>query len=126
MSNRQVKHRVVSIKEKLEIINDIPRGAKKSVLAREKGLPLSTVCGIWTAREKVLNGAPSNLKRCHLSGSSYPYVEEALQVKAATVKNCLARAQFVVPAVPTQEINLSEVDADEETADDSDCEALLA
>ncbi|KAH7965127.1 hypothetical protein HPB49_003888 [Dermacentor silvarum] len=111
MSNRQVKHRVMSIKEKLDIINDIQRGAKKSVLAREKGLPLSTVCGIWAAREKVLNGAPSNLKRCRLRGSSYPDVEEAL---------------FVVPAVSAQEINPSEVDADEEAADDSDCEALLA
>ncbi|KAH7978377.1 hypothetical protein HPB49_005374 [Dermacentor silvarum] len=108
MSNRQVKHRVMSIKEKLDIINDIQRGAKKSVLARKKGLPLSTVCGIWAAREKVLNGAPSNLKRCRLRGSSYPVVEEAL---------------FVVSA---QEINPSEVDADEEAADDSDCEALLA
>ncbi|KAH7949017.1 hypothetical protein HPB49_004175 [Dermacentor silvarum] len=78
MSNRQVKHRVMSIEEKLDIINDIQRAAKKSVLARQKGLPLSTVCGIWAAREKVLNGAPSNLKRCRLRGSSYPDVEEAL------------------------------------------------
>ncbi|KAH7977638.1 hypothetical protein HPB49_003111 [Dermacentor silvarum] len=45
------------------------------------------------------------------------------QVKAATVKNCFARGQFVMPA---QEINSSKVDADEEVADDSDCEALLA
>ncbi|KAH7980459.1 hypothetical protein HPB49_016338 [Dermacentor silvarum] len=48
------------------------------------------------------------------------------QVTAATIKNCIARAQFVVPAVSAQEINPSEVDADEEAADDSDCEALLA
>ncbi|KAH7955982.1 hypothetical protein HPB52_005315 [Rhipicephalus sanguineus] len=42
MSNRQVKHHVLTIKEKLDIVNAIQRGTKKSALAREKGLPLTT------------------------------------------------------------------------------------
>lgn len=45
--------------------------------------------------------------------------ETAVQV----VKNCFTHAQFIVPA---QEIHPSKVNSDEETADDSDCEALLA
>lgn len=70
-------------------MNAIERGAKKSVLAREKGLPLAMVCGIWTAREKVLNGAPSILKRCWLRDSSCLDIEEALMrwLKNARAKN---------------------------------------
>ncbi|KAH7957377.1 hypothetical protein HPB52_018292 [Rhipicephalus sanguineus] len=76
--NRRAKHRVLTIQEKLSIMNAIQHGAKKSVLAWKKGLPLPTVCGTWTAREKALNGAPSNLNCCRLRGSSYPDTEEAL------------------------------------------------
>ncbi|KAH8019563.1 hypothetical protein HPB51_019990 [Rhipicephalus microplus] len=70
-------------------MNAIQRRAKKSVLAREEGLPLSTVCGIRTARENVLNGTLSNLKRCRLRGSSYLDVKEALMhwLKNARARN---------------------------------------
>lgn len=40
-----------------------------------------------------------------------------------TAKNCFVHAQFVVSA---QEINPSEVDADEQTTDESNCNVLLA
>ncbi|KAH7963446.1 hypothetical protein HPB52_021213 [Rhipicephalus sanguineus] len=107
MSNRQVNHCALTIKEKLDTVNAIQHGAKKSVLAREKDLPLSKVRCTWTAREKVLNGAPSNLKRCRLKGFKLPG----------------RRGSFIVLA---QQTSPSEADAIEEGIDDSDCEALTA
>uniref|UniRef100_A0A2R5LAU9 Putative tick transposon n=1 Tax=Ornithodoros turicata TaxID=34597 RepID=A0A2R5LAU9_9ACAR len=79
MPKQSVKHRVLTVKEKLELIQAIERGVKKAALAREKGLPLTTVCTIWNSREKLWNSdAAANLKRCRLRGSSYADVEEAL------------------------------------------------
>lgn len=72
------KYRVLSVKEKLEIIRTIENGAKKSAVAREKDLPPTTVCGIWNAREKLRGGTGSNLKRCRIRDSAFPEVEKAL------------------------------------------------
>lgn len=72
------KYHVLSVKEKLEIIRTIENGAKKSAVAREKDLPLTTVCGIWNAREKLTGGTGSNLKRRRIRDSAYPEVEKAL------------------------------------------------
>ncbi|KAH7960166.1 hypothetical protein HPB49_017519 [Dermacentor silvarum] len=71
-------YHVLSVKEKLEIIRTIENGAKKSAVAREKNLPLTTVCGIWNAREKLRGGSGSNLKRCRIRDSAFPEVEKAL------------------------------------------------
>ncbi|XP_064468659.1 tigger transposable element-derived protein 4-like [Ornithodoros turicata] len=63
MPKQSVKHRVLTVKEKLELIQAIERGVKKAALAREKGLPLTTVCTIWNSREKLWNSdAAANLK----------------------------------------------------------------
>lgn len=72
------KYHVLSVKEKLEIIRTIENGAKKSAVARDKNLPLTTVCGIWNAREKLTGGTDSDLKRCRMRDSAYPEVEKAL------------------------------------------------
>lgn len=72
------KYRVLSVKEKLEIIGSIENGTKKSAVAREKNLPLTTVCGVWNAREKLRSGTVDNLKRCRIRDSAFPEVEKAL------------------------------------------------
>lgn len=72
------KYRVLTVKDKLEVIRSIENGTTKSALARAWDLPLTTVCGIWNAREKLKSGAASNMKRCRLRGSAFPDVEKAL------------------------------------------------
>lgn len=76
------KHRVLKIEEKLDIIRAI-------ALARERDLPLTTVCGIWNSREKLLGSAAATAKRCRLRSSPFADVEEALVkwLKAARSKN---------------------------------------
>ncbi|KAH8036256.1 hypothetical protein HPB51_021927 [Rhipicephalus microplus] len=83
------KHLVLKIEEKWDIIRAIKSGAKKSALAREKDLPLTTVCGIWNSREKLLGSAAATVKRGRLLGSAFSDVEEALVKwpKAARSKN---------------------------------------
>ncbi|KAH7985915.1 hypothetical protein HPB49_026221 [Dermacentor silvarum] len=76
--DRQAKVTRWTREEKLEIIRTIENGAKKSAVAREKNLPLTTVCGIWNAREKLWGGSGSNLKRCRIRDSAFPEVEKAL------------------------------------------------
>uniref|UniRef100_A0A023FNB6 Putative tigger transposase n=1 Tax=Amblyomma cajennense TaxID=34607 RepID=A0A023FNB6_AMBCJ len=72
------KYRVLTVKEKLDIIRSIENGTTKSAQARAWDLPLTTVCGIWNAREKLKSGSLSNMQRCRLRGSAFPEVEEAL------------------------------------------------
>ncbi|KAH8042472.1 hypothetical protein HPB51_023482 [Rhipicephalus microplus] len=83
------KHRVLKIEEKSDIIRAIESGTKKSALAREKDLPLTTVCGIWNSREKLLSSAAATAKRCRLRSSAFSDVEEVLvkRLKAARSKN---------------------------------------
>lgn len=55
------------MKEKLEIIHSIGNGTNKSVVAREKDLPLKTVCSAWNAHEKLRSGIVNDLKRCRIT-----------------------------------------------------------
>ncbi|KAH8033795.1 hypothetical protein HPB51_016250 [Rhipicephalus microplus] len=82
------KYRVLKIK-KFDIIRAIESGTKKSALARENDLPLTTVCGIWNFRENLIGSAAATAKRCRLRGSAFSDVEEALVkwLKAARSKN---------------------------------------
>ncbi|KAH7934561.1 hypothetical protein HPB51_029074 [Rhipicephalus microplus] len=72
------KHRVLKIEEKADIIRAIESGTKKSALAREKDLSLTTVCGICNSRVKLLGSAAATAERCRLRGSGFSDVEEAL------------------------------------------------
>ncbi|KAH8021087.1 hypothetical protein HPB51_012371 [Rhipicephalus microplus] len=83
------KHPVLKIEEKLDITRAIESGTKRSALASEKDLPLTTVCGISNSREKLLGSAAAAAKRCRLRGSAFSDVEEALVkwLKAARSKN---------------------------------------
>ncbi|XP_064465861.1 tigger transposable element-derived protein 4-like [Ornithodoros turicata] len=84
-----VKHRVLKIKEKIDIIHTIERGAKKSALARERGLPLTTVCGVWYSREISRSFASTSVNRCRVRGSAFPDVEAAVVqwLKQARARN---------------------------------------
>lgn len=57
------KWRVLITKEKLTA-HATGHGTKKSALACERNLPLTTACGIWNTREKLLSSAAGNAKRC--------------------------------------------------------------
>ncbi|XP_049513882.1 tigger transposable element-derived protein 4-like [Dermacentor silvarum] len=92
-------YHVLSVKEKLEIILTIENGAKKSAVAREKNLPLTTVCGIWNAREKLRGGSGSNLKRCRIRDSAFPEVEKALLLCNGWLSRFKARYSIVGKAV---------------------------
>jgi hypothetical protein len=64
---KKASHRGISLKEKLEIINDIRKGAKQHAIAATRHLAAQTVSRIWKCREEVLalaaDGKVSEKKR---------------------------------------------------------------
>jgi hypothetical protein len=79
-SEGKASRRSINLKEKLEIINEISKGAKQYAVAETRNLATQTVNRIWKCREEVLalaaDGKLSKKKR--LREPEYPLLDQAL------------------------------------------------
>lgn len=57
MENRRRKS--ITVKEKIEIIKSIERGISKAEVGRQKNLSKTTICTIWSNREKIKKASES-------------------------------------------------------------------